>query len=386
MTLGARVRENPIRALVWIEAAATAMAAAADLCLIVFDPPSAARNAHVYPVTALVTGVCIAAVFAIPHAPSRRYVAIAMACLSLVAVGWLPPPGLLMFVLAAILAARLTFAFGSSGAAAAWLVACLALSTRVYAQIDGAGTSAAGPHGFVAYALAIAPFAILLALIFGIIGLMKVYAASSADAAAASERTRIALDLHDFLGHGLTTLRVQLQNAEHYRSIDSAKADDYVRRAVASSGELLADVRETVGLLHDDVERTTLSFSAMFDRLCADFASTHATVVERRSDVSPGPSGRIAIALYRTIQEALTNVARHASAAHVWVAVGGGETSIEATVEDDGCGIAGAAQPRGHGLLSMRERVTGVGGTLTISARAGGGTVVRAVVPVEAGR
>jgi signal transduction histidine kinase len=387
MTLGARVRENPVRALVWIEAVATALAATADACLIAFDPSSAALNRHVYPLTALVTAACIAAVFAVPHAPSRRYLAIALACLLLVAVGWLPPPGLLMFVLAAILAARLTFAFGFRGAAIAWLVACVALSTRVYAEIDGAGASAAaGPHGFAAYALAIVPFAILLALIFGMIGLMKVYAASSADAAATNERTRIALDLHDFLGHGLTTLRVQLQNAERYRSSDPGKADDYVARAVASSGELLADVRETVGLLHDDVERTTLSFSAMFDRLCVDFASTHATIVERRSDVAPEPSGRVAIALYRTIQEALTNVARHASAAHVWVTVRGDERRVEAAVEDDGCGIAGDAQPRGHGLISMRERITGAGGTFSIAARAGGGTVVRAIVPVEAAR
>jgi signal transduction histidine kinase len=377
MTLGARVRENPIRALVWIEAAATVLAAAADACLIVFDPAEASISAHLYPVTALVTAACIAAVFAIPHAPSRRYAAIAIASIALVAIGWLPPPGLLMFVLAAILAARLTFAFGFRGAVLAWLIACVALSMRVYTG---------SPHGFAAYALAIAPLAILLALIFGIIGLMKVYAASSADAAAASERTRIALDLHDFLGHGLTTLRVQLQNAQRYRSTDPVKADDYVRRAVDSSGELLADVRETVTLLHDDVERTTPSFSVMFDRLCDDFATTHATLVARLADVSPEPSGRVAIALYRTIQEALTNVARHASAAHVWVTVRGDTRSIEAIVEDDGCGLDAHTQLRGHGLISMRERIAGAGGTFAIAARDGGGTVVRAIVPVEAAR
>jgi signal transduction histidine kinase len=377
MTLGARVRENPVWALVWIEAAATALAVAADVCLIVFDPAEASLSAHLYPLTALVTAACIAGVFAIPHAPNRRYVAIAVASIALVAIGWLPPPGLLMFVLAAILAARLTFAFGFRGAVLAWLVACVALSTRVYA---------ASPHGFAAYALAIAPFAILLALIFGIIGMMKVYAATSADAAATSERTRIALDLHDFLGHGLTTLRVQLQNAQRYRSTDPAKADDYVRRAVDSSGELLADVRETVALLHDDVERTTPSFSVMFERLCDDFASTHATVVERHADVAPEPSGRVAIALYRSIQEALTNVARHAAAAHVWVRVRGDERSVEAIVEDDGCGIDPQAQTRGHGLISMRERIAGAGGSFTIAARSGGGTIVRAIVPVEAAR
>jgi signal transduction histidine kinase len=177
-----------------------------------------------------------------------------------------------------------------------------------------------------------------------------------------------------------------LQNAERYRTSDPDKADDYVRRAVASSGELLADVRETVALLHDDVERTTLAFSILFDRLCTDFASTHATIVERHVDVATEPSGRIAVALYRTIQEALTNVARHASAEHVWVAVRGDERSVEASVEDDGCGIDGETQRRGHGLISMRERIAGVGGEFSISARAPGGTVVRATVPVEAAR
>jgi signal transduction histidine kinase len=215
---------------------------------------------------------------------------------------------------------------------------------------------------------------------------MKVYAASSADAAATRERTRIALDLHDFLGHGLTTLRVQLQNAERYRGSDPGKADDYVRRAMASSGDLLSDVRETVTLLHDDVERTTPSFSVLFDRLCSDFASTHDTIVERRVDVAREPSGRLAVALYRTIAEALTNVARHASAEHVWVTVRGDETSVEASVEDDGCGIVADTQGRGHGLTSMRERIAGVGGVFSISARTAGGTAVRAAVPIEAAR
>src|SRR5579862_903830 len=332
MRLSDHVRENPIRALAWIEAAATAMAVGADVCLVIFDPAEAAPNRHVYPATALVTAVCIAATFAIPHAPSRRYLAIAVACVALGAVGWFPPPGLVMFVLAAILAARLTFAFGFRGAVTAWVVACGALTLRVFAETTAAGAAASGgPQGFAAYALAVVPFAILLGLIFAMIGLMKVYATSSADAAATNERIRIAFDLHDFLGHGLTTLRVQLQNAERYRASDAEKADDYVHRAVESSGELLADVRETVGLLHDDVERTTPAFSILFDRLCTDFASTHDTIVVRSMDVAAEPSGRNAVALYRTIQEALTNVARHASARHVWVAVRGDARSVEAS-------------------------------------------------------
>jgi signal transduction histidine kinase len=385
MTLGDRVRENPIRALVWIEALATALAVAADVCLPAFDPGGAAPNWHTYPLTAVITAICIVAIFTIPHAPNERYVTIGIACVSLAILGWLPPPGLLLFVLSAIVAARLTFAFGWRGAGIAWVVACVGLTLRVYA--GAAGTHASSWLAALAsYALQIGPLAILLALLFGIIGLMNVYATSSADAAAADERSRIALDLHDFLGHGLTTLRVQLQNAERYRTSDAQKADDYVRRALASSGELLDDVRETVGLLHDDAERTTPSFSILFDRLCVDFAATHDAVVDRRVDVAREPSGRVAVALYRAIQEALTNVARHASAQHVWISVRGDDRRVEVSVEDDGCGISGAADGRGHGLRSMRERIAGVGGEFSIADRNGGGTVMHAVVPVEAAR
>jgi signal transduction histidine kinase len=98
------------------------------------------------------------------------------------------------------------------------------------------------------------------------------------------------------------------------------------------------------------------------------------------------PSGRIAVALYRTIQEALTNVARHAGAQCVWVTVRGDERRVEASVEDDGCGFESEAPHRGHGLVSMRERIAGTGGAFSISARAMGGTVMRAGVPVEAPR
>jgi signal transduction histidine kinase len=371
---------------VWIEAVAAALAALSDAGLIVFDPAGAAPNMHVYPLTAAVSVTCVAAVFAIPHASSRRYIAIAVACITLLGVGWLPPYGMLMFVLAAILAARLTFAFGFRGALTAWVAACVALTIRVYALSNGAASAPGEPQGLLAYALQIVPYAVLLGLIFGMIVLMKVYAASSADAAATSERTRIALDLHDFLGHDLTTLRVQLQNAEHYRASDPDKAEDYVRRAVASSGELLADVRETVALLHDGAERTAPSFSILFERLCADFATTHGAIVDRNLEVAREPSGRVAVALYRTMQEALTNVARHASAGHVRIAVRGDERLVEASVEDDGCGIDGEAQGRGHGVISMRERIASVGGEFSIGARAGGGTVVRARIPIEAAR
>lgn len=380
------MRANPLEALVTIEAAATALAFAADVCLVLFDRTEAARNIGLYPLAIAVSMLCITAIFAIPHAPNRGYIATTVALVTLLGLGWLPPPGLLLFVLDAILAARLIFAFGFSGAACAWLVGCAALTIRVAAVMGGTPPGNGEPIGLAAYALQIVPYAILLALIFGMIGLMKVYAASSADAAASTERTRIALDLHDFLGHGLTALRVQLQNAERYRDTDPQKADSYIARAMASSGELLDDVRATVGLLHDEASAVSPSFSVLFERLCTDFAATHSAALHREMHASAEPSGRVAVALYRTIQEALTNVARHAYATNVWVTIRDDGRSMEACIEDDGCGIAPDARSRGHGLLSMRQRIAGVGGEFSVDGRTGGGTAVRASVPLEATR
>jgi signal transduction histidine kinase len=388
MVAGDRVRKDPIALLVWIEAVAIVAAAAVDVSTIVLNPTAAAVNRHIYPFTALAVVVCVAAMFAIPHAPNRRYAAAAIACVALFWIGWLPPDGISAFVLAAILAARLTFAFGPGGAITAWISACVALTLTVYSASSGPDHvgNAGPPPGFFGYAQYVVPFAILLGLIFGMIALMKMYASRSADVAATNERARIALDLHDFLGHGLTTLRVQLQNAERYRESDPAKADDYVRRAVAASGTLLSDVRETVASLHDNADRNTPSFAVLFERLCSDFASTHPTAVERNLTATSEPSGRIGVALYRTLQEALTNVARHAGATHVWVRVHGDERTIEASLEDDGCGISLESAKSGHGLTSMRERIASVGGQFSVGARDGGGTIVRATVPVEAKR
>lgn len=375
-------------ALAWIEAIAIALATGMDV-LTVFSVAAGGFKPDwgVYAASAVTLGLCVIGVLRIPHAPNRRYVSIVVACLALCVAGWLPPDGILTFVLSAILAARLTFAFDLRGAAAAWVVACAAISTRFFSAIVGPDHAVLGGSSslnWIMYFQDVAPTALLLALIFGMIVLMKIYATSSADEATTRERTRIALDLHDFLGHGLTTLRVHLQNVDRHRASDPPKAQVYLERAIASSGELLADIRETVGMLHDDDRLNTLPLPALIERLCNDFASTYETQIDVRLHINCEPSGRIAVTLYRVIQEALTNVARHASAGYVCLTIRGDQDTIEATIEDDGRGLQEQARNGGHGLISMRERITRLSGTFSISPRTGGGTIVRALVPIEA--
>jgi signal transduction histidine kinase len=99
-------------------------------------------------------------------------------------------------------------------------------------------------------------------------------------------------------------------------------------------------------------------------------------------------SGAVAVAFFRVAQEALTNVARHARARHVWIELSAGESALELELRDDGVGFditrtLEEAHRRGHlGLLGMRERVQVLGGRLVVDSRPGHGTRLRVVLPL----
>jgi signal transduction histidine kinase len=226
--------------------------------------------------------------------------------------------------------------------------------------------------------------ALIVTLVFGMIAIVWLYANKAATSAASAERARIALDLHDSLGHSLTTLMVKLQNAQRLRISDPEKAESYVRSAAATAAGVLNDVRETVTLLHDDAAAAPPPLPTLLERLHHDFVATHAIDVSWQTAFAQEPSGRIAMAIYRTLQEALTNVARHAAAKRVEVRVLGKDCAIDVLVRDDGAGFKNAGT-RGHGLSSMRSRIEDIGGTLTVVSAIGKGTSVQAHVPLEAG-
>src|SRR5690606_41747336 len=96
-----------------------------------------------------------------------------------------------------------------------------------------------------------------------------------------------------------------------------------------------------------------------------------------RSAVPPG----VELTAYRIVQEALTNVLKHAGPARAEVRIGCAPSCLELEVSDDGRGINGAAEPGGHGLLGMRERVAVYGGRFDAGPKPGGGFRVRATLP-----
>jgi two-component system sensor histidine kinase UhpB len=183
-----------------------------------------------------------------------------------------------------------------------------------------------------------------------------------------AERRRIASGLHDEVGQVLTGVLLRLEDKETKEAVRQALNE--VRRIAR---ELRPEMLEQLGLV-----------SALTE-LSRRFAESSGIRVERRfAPELPPLSGEAELAVYRVAQESLTNVARHAGATQVELALEPGAGSVVLCVSDDGRGMSEAAASNGHGgLRGMRERALLVGGVLAIKPGRAGGVEVRLEVPVE---
>ena len=200
-------------------------------------------------------------------------------------------------------------------------------------------------------------------------------------AAQEAERHRIARELHDEIGQGLTAVLLGLQRAAAGAPPELATELRAVQETARAS---LQEVREVArrlrpGLLQD------LGLVSALSALATDLTTSTGAVVDRRFDARLPPLGEEQeLVLYRVAQEALTNAARHAGARSVRLQLNADEDGVELLVADDGRGLGGA--PEGSGLRGMRERALLVGGRLAVrSPGARGGTEVRLRVPVRTG-
>ncbi|MFW3172981.1 sensor histidine kinase [Geodermatophilus sp. CPCC 206100] len=203
----------------------------------------------------------------------------------------------------------------------------------------------------------------------------------------ADERMRIARDVHDLLGHAVAVVTLHAAVAAEALDDDPPAARRALETIRAVSRDVLADLRGTVGLLREPAPgQPSARVSGLAD--VPDLVSaTAATGVEVRLTVEgearPLPAAVEATA-HRVVQEALTNVLRHAGATSAAVTVRHGEHDVTVTVTDDGRGSTGTAG--GHGLLGMRERVALLGGRLDAGNGPDGGFGVNAVLPVAVER
>ena len=203
------------------------------------------------------------------------------------------------------------------------------------------------------------------------------------------EKTLIARELHDELGQLLTAMKMDLTwLRERLPALDPAlevkarQMNEVLDQTVASARRIAADLRP---LMLDD-----LGLADAAGWLVEDFARRSG--VACRIDLPPAERidalGRdTAIAVYRVLQEALTNIARHSGAKRAWAVIEAGDAELLLEVEDDGHGISpdDMAKSRSLGVKGMRERVLYLGGSLEVVRAPRGGTRVRARVPIARG-
>ena len=198
--------------------------------------------------------------------------------------------------------------------------------------------------------------------------------------AVVEERLRIARDVHDITGHHLSAISLQAAGAS--RATSDAVAREALERIHGLTSEALGQTRRTLGVLRESgpADRAPTPRLAHVEQLLEP-ARAAGLAVELRMDGADRPlSDELEVCAYRVVQEALTNVVRHAGASAVRVRVSYGERELEIAVEDDGAGAPGRP---GGGIRGMRERVAIVGGSFAAGPSADGWSV-RASLPLDA--
>jgi signal transduction histidine kinase len=203
---------------------------------------------------------------------------------------------------------------------------------------------------------------------------------------ASEERLAVARELHDVLAHSVSLISVHAGVALHLLDTDPAQARTSLETIRDASRDTLAELRATVGALRAPAEAAPLRPTPGLSSLAALTAGVAGAGLDVRTTVEgtarPLPAA-VDLAAYRIVQEALTNVTRHAAARHAQVVVSYGEDQVRVAVTDDGRGT-GPVTP-GNGLTGMRERAVALGGSLAAGARPEGGFAVTAVLPTDGG-
>ena len=195
------------------------------------------------------------------------------------------------------------------------------------------------------------------------------------------ERRRLARELHDETGQALTSILLGL------KSVETARGEDELQAAVAELRELVAGTLDDVRRLAVELRPRALDdfgLGPALERLAEGFSEQTGIVTDEEVHLNARLPREVETVLYRIVQEALTNVVKHAQASRVSIVVQRRGDKVAAVIEDDGRGFDPAeARADGLGLLGMRERLALVDGTLRVESRPGIGTTLVAEVPVE---
>ncbi len=207
--------------------------------------------------------------------------------------------------------------------------------------------------------------------------------------AVADERARIARELHDLVAHSMGVIVIQAQGAQ--RALDSSpeQARDALTSIENAGRGGMAEMRRLLGLLTETDDGSSTAPQPSLEQLPALVEQVRAAGLQVNfaveGDVRPLPPG-LELTGYRVVQEAMTNVLKHAGETVADIRVRYDTDSLDISICDQGHGAARDPDTAGHGLVGMRERVSLYGGSLQTGPRPEGGFGVHAQIPVDGGR
>ncbi|MFG2058778.1 sensor histidine kinase [Micromonospora sp. NPDC048930] len=199
---------------------------------------------------------------------------------------------------------------------------------------------------------------------------------------AGEERLRIARDLHDSLTHSISVIKVQAGIAVHLARKHGEEPSAALLAIQEASSAAMRELRATLDVLRSPADGDSVGLARvgeLAERTRAAGVPVQVTVTGQPRDLPV----EVDQAGYRVVQEALTNVTRHAGPATAQIHVEYAPAQLIVSVTDDGQASSVRPVTPGVGLRGMRERVTGLGGTLHAAARDGGGFAVRATLPLD---
>jgi signal transduction histidine kinase len=191
------------------------------------------------------------------------------------------------------------------------------------------------------------------------------------------ERSRIARDLHDTLGHTLISLGLQLELIEEFRSIDPERTNKALKTARQLNDDLINEVRRTVQAIRDPSFDLNKSMQALIQQV----RSNDKIQINLDIDVKVLPN-RIGYEVLFIARECLTNAQKHAGASNIQVKVQQTNTHVELNVKDNGKGFQPSVAASGYGLKNMKERVNMLSGHLDLNSSPGNGTQISVSIPL----
>ncbi len=211
---------------------------------------------------------------------------------------------------------------------------------------------------------------------------IRAYALKAEENGSLQERNRIAREIHDSLGHSLTALNLHLEMAVKLSHINPEKSREVLVEAKRLGSIALKDVRQSVSTLRSDPLQNQ-DLPTAIHKLADEFQRSNYIQAVCSLDLPPNLPQPVATTIYRIIQEALTNISKHAQASKVEINIHTLTRAIELRLVDDGLGFIPTNNTTGFGLQGMRERVLSLQGKFEIISAPDEGCQIVVIIPLH---